>query len=117
MKKIERLKNHVNGLEVILIAILVVVFINYYEIPKTLRFVFIILPLIGLFIRPLIRQIGFWWMIGAVKVSTQLGKVVLTIVYFSFFYPLSLIFRLTSKKSPNGGWTNYEREINYKTPW
>lgn len=91
--------NRAKNLEVILtLCVALVVFFFVFQ-EKSLLFVAIALGIIGMFSDYLSRKISWVWLTFAKGISFIMSHVILTIVFFLFLLPLSLLAKLFKKNA------------------
>jgi len=109
--------NRQKHLETILVLVLALGVIYWFshikrpELGKYLLLAALILGLIGLFIPSLADKIHWAWMKLAHAMGWVMSKVILTIVFFVFLFPMALIMRALGKgsvKMKQGGNSYYK---------
>ena len=99
---------------IIMAGLLVFWFINHY---KGLVTIAILIGLIGAFVPALARWIHWAWYKLAEVMGFVMSKVLLSVVFFVFLFPIAMLYKLTKKdtlqlkKSPGSYWT--ERNHSY----
>jgi hypothetical protein len=118
-ERVKNLKDHVNGLEIIIIISLIMMFIESSQENLNLRSYYVPLFILGIFLRPLTRFLGRNWMKYSSYVASFFNSIILSIFYFLFFWPLSLLFKAFRKniKSEDSTLINVDQELNFKKPW
>jgi len=109
--------NRQKNLETILVLVLALGVIYWFshikrpELAKYLLLAALVLGLIGLFIPSLADKIHWAWMKLAHAMGWVMSKVILTIVFFVFLFPMALIMRAMGKgsvKMKQGGNSYYK---------
>lgn len=102
--------------ETILVLVVALVIFYWFTKQPYLLLAAVILGAIGIFIPFLAGKIHWAWMKLAHVMGYVMSKVILTIVFFVFMYPLSLlskIFRKTSSVQLKAGGKSYFKERNF----
>jgi len=96
-------------------------FLVIYAIKPIEAFLYLALSfgLIGIFIKPLAKQIAIAWFKLADLLNFVMSKVVLGTIFFAILFPISLLYRISNKdklqlkKSQKSAWI--ERNYAYKS--
>ncbi len=116
------LMNRQKHLETILVLVLALGVFYWFshekkpELGKYLLLAALVLGLIGLFIPMLADKIHLGWMKLAHVMGWVMSKVILTVVFFVFLFPMAMIVKAMGKSSikmKSGGSKSYYKERNF----
>ena len=111
-------QKHLETILVLVLALLVFYWLKHDKSPETAKYILLaafIVGLIGVFIPALADKIHWAWMKLAHAMGWVMSKVILTIVFFVFLFPMAMAKKFFGKPSVQmkAGGNSYYKERNF----
>lgn len=111
-------QKHLETILVLVLALGVFYWFSHIKRPETAKYILLaalILGLIGVFLPSIADKIHWAWMKLAHAMGWVMSKVILTIVFFVFLFPMAMIVKIMGKSNVKmkAGGNSYYKERNF----